>query len=76
MAAGVAFGADSGAEDDEVFGDAWVGLACCVFVIDFFGELWWRLTGVDNVHGTHGAAGVVENPFLVEVHVGFGRGGL
>lgn len=35
-----------------------------------------RLTGVDNVHGTHGATSVVEDPFLVEVHVGLGRGGL
>ena len=35
-----------------------------------------RLTGVDYVHGTHGATGVVEDPFLVEVHVGLGRGGL
>ena len=35
-----------------------------------------RLTGVNDIHGTHGATGVVENPFLVEVHVGFGGGGL
>ena len=35
-----------------------------------------QLTGVNNVHGTHGATGVVEDPFLVEVHVGLGRGGL
>ena len=35
-----------------------------------------QLTGVNNVHGTHGATGVVEDPFLVEVHVGLGGGGL
>jgi len=28
---------------------------------------------VNNVHGTHGAASVVEDPFLVEVYVGLGR---
>ena len=31
---------------------------------------------MNHVHGTHGAAGVVEDPFLVEVHVGLGRSGL
>ena len=36
----VALGADGGAEDDEVLGNA----------------------GVDDVHGTHGAAGVVKHP--------------
>ena len=36
----VALGADGGAEDDEVLGDA----------------------GVDNVHATHGTAGIVEHP--------------
>lgn len=46
------------------------------FYFDFSWGIWWQLTGVNNVHGTHGAAGVVEDPFLVEVHVGFGRGGL
>lgn len=35
-----------------------------------------RLTGVNYVHGTHGATGVVEDPFLVEVHVRLGGGGL
>lgn len=32
------------------------------------------LTGVDDVHGAHGAAGVVEDPLLVQVDmVGEGR---
>lgn len=30
-------------------------------------------TGVDNVHGTHGTTGVVEDPFLVEVDEARGR---
>ena len=40
--AGVSFGAEWGAEYDEVFSDG----------------------GVDDVHGTHGTASVVEHPFL------------
>ena len=35
-----------------------------------------ELTGVNHVHGTHGATGVVENPLLLEVHVGLGWRGL
>lgn len=34
------------------------------------------LTGMNDVHGTHGATGIIENPLLLEVHVGLGRGGL
>lgn len=32
-------------------------------------------TGVNHVHGAHGAAGVVEDPFFVEVDVGAVEGG-
>jgi hypothetical protein len=29
----------------------------------------YELTGMDHIHGPHGAAGIVENPLLLEVHV-------
>lgn len=31
-------------------------------------------TGVDNVHGSHSATGVVEDPLLIQVHKWLGRG--
>ena len=72
VAAGVAFGADGGAEDDEVFGYAWVENQYVKYLVSILRRLFLQLTSVNNVHGTHGAAGVVEDPFLVEVHVGLG----
>ena len=51
--AGVSFGAEWGAEYDEVFSDG----------------------GVDNIHGTHGTASVVEDPFgFVAVDADLGGG--
>ena len=36
----------------------------------------WRVehTCVNHIHSAHGATSIVENPLLVEVHVGLGRG--
>jgi hypothetical protein len=31
--------------------------------------LWPKLTGVDDVHGAHGAAGVVEDPVFLDIDV-------
>jgi hypothetical protein len=75
VSAGVAFGADGGTEDDEVFGYAWGGLATRELFVS--GRVVVTgLTRVNNVHGAHGAASVVEDPLLVEVHVRFCGSGL
>lgn len=31
---------------------------------------------MNDIHGTHGATGIVEDPFLVKVHVGLSGSGL
>ena len=72
VAAGVAFSADGCAEDDEIFSNAWEKCQHVAHLELIFRHFFLQLTGVDNIHGTHGATGIVEDPFLVKVHVGLG----
>lgn len=55
-------------EDDQIFSDTCSALTYFLSMVNVRSGV--SHTGVDNVHGAHCAAGVVEDPFLVLVEVG------
>lgn len=65
VAAAVAFCADGGAEDDEIFSYTYKVLANARQIKSVL----IKLTGVKNVHAAHGTARIVKHPVLVEIHI-------